>query len=208
MVLEHQLQWYMAYGLGQSAAEDVVRVVVAALGLEWRLMQPQSHVTRSNGRYCQQRPLRRMRPWNGLFCRSLGTAALAVNPDPSSSVMVGRVVLGRWRYMTDQFKADTSVGYRHEVIPPDEPDCKYLERWILGFGRPGGNSWFSLRLHHFFRSDEDHLHDHPGWFWTLMLRGTYLDYVECEWCGVIASLVSMDAWDDDAPGPFRVTPYR
>lgn len=84
--------------------------------------------------------------------------------------------------MTNAFKPDTSVGFRHEMIPPDEPECPYLERWILGVGVPGHTSLFSLRLHHFFRSDEDHLHDHPGWFVTLVLRGSYEDWVECKWC--------------------------
>jgi len=80
------------------------------------------------------------------------------------------------------FKPDTYVGFRHEVIPPDEPDCKYLERWLLGVGLPGKNTWFTLRLHHFFRSDEDHLHDHPFWFITLVVKGSYEDWVECPGC--------------------------
>lgn len=92
-----------------------------------------------------------------------------------------------------QFKSDDSVGYRHEIIPPNEPDCPYLERWVIGLGRglfkkelrktnPPPRSWFSFRLHHFFRSDEDHLHDHPTWFVTLVLKGTYKDWVRCENC--------------------------
>jgi hypothetical protein len=84
--------------------------------------------------------------------------------------------------MTNVFKPDTSVGYRHEMIPPNEPDCPYLERWIVGVGIPGHNSWFSVRLHHFFRSDEDHLHDHPTGFLTLCLAGSYEDWVECPTC--------------------------
>lgn len=91
------------------------------------------------------------------------------------------------------FKRDDSVGYRHEIIPPDRADdCPYMERWIVGFG-PGmfakaeerdedQKAWFSLRLHHFFRSDEDHLHDHPTWFWAFVLRGSYEDWVECKRC--------------------------
>lgn len=81
-----------------------------------------------------------------------------------------------------QFKPDTSVGYRHEVIPPDQPEYPYLDRRILGIGIPGRKAWFSLRLHHFFRSDEDHLHDHNGWFVTLVLRGSYTDWVGCPYC--------------------------
>lgn len=91
-----------------------------------------------------------------------------------------------------KFKPDDSVGYRREIIPQEEPDCPYLDRRVLGFG-PGmfrrysededrSKSWFSLRLHHFFRSDEDHVHDHPTWFVTLVLAGSYEDWVECSWC--------------------------
>ncbi len=72
------------------------------------------------------------------------------------------------------FKPDTALGFRHERVGPD--DCPYLERWLMNFGP------FAIRLHHFFRSDEDHLHDHPWWFWTLVLRGSYEDWVECPQC--------------------------
>jgi hypothetical protein len=81
-----------------------------------------------------------------------------------------------------QFKPDDSVGYRYERIPPDQPDCPYLDRWVIGVGVPGRKSWFSLRLHHFFRSDEDHLHDHPAAFLTLVLKGAYDDVVGCRNC--------------------------
>lgn len=81
-----------------------------------------------------------------------------------------------------QFKPDAVTGWVHETIPPDEPDCKYLERWRLNVGLPGKKAWFGIRLHHFFRSDEDHLHDHSFGFLTLVLRGSYDDVVECPWC--------------------------
>lgn len=103
------------------------------------------------------------------------------------------------------FKRDDSVGYRHEIIPPDRADdCPYMERWVLGFGsgmfartekrKEDQKAWFSLRLHHFFRSDEDHLHDHPTWFTTLVLRGSYEDWVECPDCG---GKGSHPVWPDD-----------
>lgn len=84
--------------------------------------------------------------------------------------------------MPNRFKPDTSVGFRHETLPPDEPDCPYLDRWVLGVGRPSRPCWFSIRLHHFFRSDDDHLHDHPTWFLTLVLKGTYDDVIACREC--------------------------
>lgn len=46
-----------------------------------------------------------------------------------------------------------------------------MERWVLGLGRLG-----SLRLHHWFRSDDKRFkHDHPADFITLVLRGGYED---------------------------------
>lgn len=52
-------------------------------------------------------------------------------------------------------------------------ECPYAERWILTvFG-------YSLRLHHFIRSDDARAnHDHPWWFVTLILKGAYYDIVE------------------------------
>lgn len=36
--------------------------------------------------------------------------------------------------------------------------------------------WFSLRLHHWLHSDDArHFHDHPWWFYTLVLKGGYTD---------------------------------
>lgn len=90
------------------------------------------------------------------------------------------------------FVPDGRVGWRHEIIPPEHAeDCPYMERWVVGIGpgkfwkrakEDGPNAWFAIRLHHFFRSDEDHLHDHPWWFLTLVLRGSYEDWTECPAC--------------------------
>jgi hypothetical protein len=36
---------------------------------------------------------------------------------------------------------------------------------------------FSIRLHHFIASDDDRgFHDHPWWFVTLVLKGSYIDW--------------------------------
>ena len=49
-------------------------------------------------------------------------------------------------------------------------ECPYMERWVLGL------FFFSIRVHHWFRSDDDkYFHDHPWWFWTFVVRGGYLD---------------------------------
>src|SRR6185437_12145071 len=50
------------------------------------------------------------------------------------------------------------------------PQCPYLIRWRIE--TPIG----SLRLHHWLGPDDDRaFHDHPWWFWTLVLKGSYID---------------------------------
>ncbi len=54
--------------------------------------------------------------------------------------------------------------------PLGNPICPYATRWMIlsPFG--------SLRLHHWFGNDDDRAyHDHPWWFWTLILQGSYID---------------------------------
>lgn len=42
-----------------------------------------------------------------------------------------------------------------------------------------GKSGRSVRIHHFYRSDDArHFHDHPWWFVTLVVRGGYTDVSE------------------------------
>jgi hypothetical protein len=49
-------------------------------------------------------------------------------------------------------------------------ECPYLHRWALNFGIG------SIRLHHWIRSDDKRApHDHPWWFVTLVLKGSYTD---------------------------------
>jgi hypothetical protein len=52
-----------------------------------------------------------------------------------------------------------------------EPECPYLRRWAIGVGG------YSIRLHHWYRSDDKrNPHDHPWWFLTLVLKGSYDDW--------------------------------
>jgi hypothetical protein len=47
----------------------------------------------------------------------------------------------------------------------------YLRRFYLVKSR-----WFNIFVHHIMRSDDDpDPHDHPWWFFTLVLRGGYYD---------------------------------
>lgn len=57
------------------------------------------------------------------------------------------------------------------------PGGSYMRRFI--FRTP----WFTLRLHHILRSDDDrHLHDHPFDFVSFLLSGGYYETVPCD-CG-------------------------
>lgn len=48
--------------------------------------------------------------------------------------------------------------------------CPYLRRWVLDFGS------FALRVHRWEASDDTRaFHDHPWWFLTCVLRGSYVD---------------------------------
>ena len=68
-----------------------------------------------------------------------------------------------------------SVGRIHPlVLKLNEklglPECPYLIRWRLEL--PFG----SIRVHHWLSSDDDRaFHDHPWWFWTIVLKGSYTD---------------------------------
>lgn len=72
---------------------------------------------------------------------------------------------------------DSSPGYqkrnRFRVILGENlgnPECPFMRRWVIE--TPIG----SLRLHHWMASDDDrHFHDHPWWFLTVVLLGSYTD---------------------------------
>lgn len=49
-------------------------------------------------------------------------------------------------------------------------DCPYNERWILNL------YFFSIRLHHWLGSDDlRYPHDHPWWYLSIVLCGSYTD---------------------------------
>lgn len=54
--------------------------------------------------------------------------------------------------------------------PLGKPECPYMFRWVFVF------FGFSIRLHHWIRSDDKRFfHDHPWSFITLVLKGQYTD---------------------------------
>lgn len=78
-----------------------------------------------------------------------------------------------------------------QVIGPDE--CPMMVRWVLEC------PWGSIRLHHFLRPDDmRHLHDHPWWFVTLLLRGSYRDIGEVDGQRVVSDMLR--------PGSVRFRP--
>ncbi len=49
-------------------------------------------------------------------------------------------------------------------------NCTYLIRWVLDL------YFFSIRLHHWLSSDDQrYYHDHPWWYITLIIKGSYTD---------------------------------
>lgn len=87
------------------------------------------------------------------------------------------------------------VGFTHDWIMHGQnggasggADTPYMERWILwlpGWTRGEDGrlrlSGLTLRVHKFWRGDDDSaLHDHPWWFWTLPL----CTYTERYWDSV------------------------
>lgn len=49
-------------------------------------------------------------------------------------------------------------------------ECPYAFRWVIIF------FGYSIRVHHFLRSDDKRAyHNHPWWFLTFVLRGSYTD---------------------------------
>ncbi|RWZ87178.1 MAG: hypothetical protein EO766_11605 [Hydrotalea sp. AMD] len=50
------------------------------------------------------------------------------------------------------------------------PEDPYMKRWCLI------TPWFSIRIHHWFRGDDDrHYHDHDWDFTCIVLSGSYWD---------------------------------
>lgn len=78
------------------------------------------------------------------------------------------------RQISDGQRGSTPApGTRFAVGWRDELRCLtgvYVRRWFVE------TPWFSVRLHHWLHSDDDrYFHDHPWWFVTLVLQGSYRD---------------------------------
>ena len=54
--------------------------------------------------------------------------------------------------------------------PLGNSECPYAYRWLINF------YFFSIRLHQWIGSDDlRYFHDHPTWFATIVLSGSYID---------------------------------
>lgn len=72
-----------------------------------------------------------------------------------------------------QWFATLLSGRPHFII--GGTDRPYLLRWFL----IPRNRWFNIYLHKFCRDDDDRaLHDHPWWFVSIMLQGSYVEHLE------------------------------
>lgn len=57
--------------------------------------------------------------------------------------------------------------------PLGKPECPYMRRYVLNL------KWFSIRLHIWYRSDDKRfMHNHAFNFWTIVLKGFYLDVTD------------------------------
>ena len=53
-------------------------------------------------------------------------------------------------------------------------ECPYFHRTVFGFQ----NGW-TVRIHEWHADDDArHMHDHPQWFWTFIVKGGYTDRSE------------------------------
>lgn len=86
-----------------------------------------------------------------------------VNPSPGTTLRTDPAERKRDPYLGKHIRWGEEIGIG---------DCPYLKRWVIEFPKH-----FSIRLHHFVASDDDRaFHDHPWWFVTLVLKGTYTDW--------------------------------
>lgn len=78
-------------------------------------------------------------------------------------------IIRRWTVVDEKAEATASHEQTVRTLLP-------LPKWLTGDRK--------LMVHYFPPNVEDRdPHDHPRGFWTLVLRGRYLDLVPCETCG-------------------------
>lgn len=64
------------------------------------------------------------------------------------------------------------IIHRREGIP-------YLIRWtLLGIGED--SRWFSIKIHNILVNDEECLHNHPWAFISIILKGSYTEFIKVE----------------------------
>lgn len=70
-----------------------------------------------------------------------------------------------------------TVPRKPDFVIGDPGDPSLRRWWVIP-----RNRWFNIYLHHFCKSDEDQaLHDHPWMNCSILLTGSYLEWVKPEW---------------------------
>ena len=70
---------------------------------------------------------------------------------------------------------------RHRIIMDRTGTVPYMHRYYLLFKDKinefdeGPKLPFNIMLHHIVLSDQDGMHDHPWWYFTLILKGGYIE---------------------------------
>lgn len=64
---------------------------------------------------------------------------------------------------------------RKRVVMDRQDNEPYLERYYL-FLKDRARFPFNIFLHHFLKSDPDHVHDHPWPYATVILKGGYYEW--------------------------------
>ena len=112
---------------------------------------------------------------SGAHAACTGNASTIVCTDAS---LASRMALARSRFhflqpLTGRRWRDLQLSQIMKIFWGQElgkPECPYIQRWVLDFGP------FSIRLHHWLTSDDQrHFHDHPWWYLSLVLKGSYID---------------------------------
>lgn len=81
--------------------------------------------------------------------------------------------------MTSWFLNLLECNGRHRIIMDRSGTVPYMHRYYLIFkdkmtdSDPSRKLPFNAFIHYIVKSDEDGLHDHPWWYFTLILKGGY-----------------------------------
>ncbi len=70
------------------------------------------------------------------------------------------------------------IQFLNKKVIERKTGIPYLVRWNL-FGIGEDSKYFSVKLHKILISDDECLHDHPWWFISIILKGSYTEWRFC-----------------------------